>query len=172
MGVVEARKSRAGMVKGAHGVRSTHGVRHVRPVKAAPAAKPVSLPRELAHIAGLKTGDVLHLALRDGCVERTISGLVPGHGYRLSNGGSVWTGAAVFYHLPERCPARHPAEPARHEVVRDFKIPSSTHPGIVYTVHVSETGTLVCNCGAGSYGRPCKHKRQVADLLRQQKSAA
>lgn len=90
----------------------------------------------------------------------------------LSNGASVVATTAVFYHLPERCPARHPAEPVHHEVVRDFNIPSSTHPEIVYTVHVSESGMLVCNCGAGSYGWPCKHKRQVAELLQRERSAA
>jgi hypothetical protein len=31
---------------------------------------------------------------------------------------------------------------------------------------------LVCNCGAGSYGRPCKHTRQVAELLQREKQAA
>ncbi|MGZ3355743.1 MAG: hypothetical protein ACXVBO_12915 [Isosphaeraceae bacterium] len=90
----------------------------------------------------------------------------------LSNGASVRAGTAVFYHLPDRCPARRPAEAVHHEVVRDFKIPSSTHPEIVYTVHVSESGMLVCNCGAGSYGRPCKHKRQVAEHLQREKQAA
>lgn len=136
------------------------------------ATEPVPLPREFAHIAGLKAGDVLHLVLRDGCGERTISGLIPGHGYMLSNGASVRAATSVSYHLPDRCPARRPAEPVHHEVVRDFKIPSSTHPEIVYTVHVSESGMLVCNCGAGSYGRPCKHKRQVAELLQREEPAA
>jgi hypothetical protein len=100
-----------------------------RPAKKA--AEPVPLPREFAHLPGLKVGDVLHLVLCDGCVDRTISGLIPGHGYALSNGASLRVGTAVFYHLPDRCPAHRPAEPAHHETVRDFRIPSSTHPGIV-----------------------------------------
>ena len=76
------------------------------------------------------------------------------------------------YHLPDRCPLRSrrgpDVAPGRSE---EFRIASDSHPGVTYTVEVTASGHLICNCGAGSYGRNCKHKEHVKRLVRERTAA-
>ena len=129
------------------------------------------LPRELKQLQDLAARDVVHALMRGGCSERVVARVLPGIGYLLTNGGTIRALTASSYHLPGRCPGLAAPPPAK-VAPREFKIPSDTHPGITYTVLRSEEGHLFCNCGAGSYGRPCKHKRKVAALLAAEQGAS
>lgn len=45
-----------------------------------------------------------------------------------------------------------------------IEVPSNTKNGVVYRIYFDKDGLLHCNCPAGIYDRPCKHKRSPAVL--------
>lgn len=53
-----------------------------------------------------------------------------------------------------------------------IEIESNTTRGKFYRVYLDHNGKLQCNCPAGVYERPCKHKRSPKVLLwlKQQKT--
>lgn len=118
------------------------------------------------HLKGLSPGDRLHLVMYGDCAERDIAGILPDGAYLLSNGGTITESLEPNYHLPDECPLRHRREPdvapGRRE---EFEVPSESQPGVTYAVEVTTSGHLICNCGAGSSGRWCKHKEHVKGLL-------
>lgn len=124
-------------------------------------------------LRGLSAGDRVHLLMRDGCSEREIAGTLGNGAYVLTNGATITEMLEVNYHLPGQCPMRRRARrdgPRRRR--EEFTVSSESHPGVTYTVAVTDTGYLICNCGAGSYGRECKHKEHVKRLLREREVAA
>lgn len=133
--------------------------RHVA-IKVPNAAAPL---KRLGH---LHKGDHLHLVMSQGCADREIAAELPGGGYLLTDGGTVRALTAINYHRPDQCDREAPpGAPQLQKPERDFTIPSATQPGVVYKVHISPTGHLFCNCRAGSYSRPCRHKREVERRL-------
>ena len=121
------------------------------------------MPRQFQR---LKPGQKLHLEMYDSCQEREVASALKGGAYLLTNGATVRPATRIFYHLPEACP-RRAARPAATNTtpVQSFDFPSSSRPGVVYTVHLSEAGHLVCDCPAGTYARDCRHKREVRQRL-------
>jgi len=50
-------------------------------------------------------------------------------------------------------------------IVRRFKIESKSQPGTYHIVDVMSDGKLLCDCHAGFYRQPCKHKSKVEKYL-------
>lgn len=117
-------------------------------------------------LAGLSRGDRVHLTWYGGCSDREVEAALPGGGYRLTNGATINSFTELNYHRLEDCPARRDKdvdlELDRPEV---FEIPSESRPGVVYTVRVSRSGHLLCDCQAGTYSRDCKHKAEAKRRL-------
>ena len=42
-----------------------------------------------------------------------------------------------------------------------YRLPSTTRPGVFWTVRVSREGRWSCDCEAGRAGRPCVHQAAV-----------
>lgn len=117
-------------------------------------------------LAGLSQGDRVHLTWYGGCAEREIEAALPGGRLLLTNGATINSFTELNYHRPEDCPAvrghRLDVELERPEI---FEIPSESRPGVVYTVRVSPSGHMLCDCQAGSYSRDCKHKAEARARL-------
>ncbi len=125
----------------------------------------------LKRLGYLHKGDHLHLVMSQGCADREIAAELPGGSYLLTDGGTVRALTAINYPRPDQCDRQAPpAAPQEQKPERDFTIPSATQPGVTYKVHISPTGHLFCNCHAGSYGRPCRHKREVERRLAAERS--
>lgn len=123
-------------------------------------------------LGGLRAGDRLHLVMYGDCAEREIAGVLSNGDYLLANGATITEWLEANYHLADQCPTRHrrgpDVPPGRKE---EFEVPSESHPGVTYAVEVTASGHLVCNCGAGSYGRWCRHKEHVKRVLRDRQAA-
>jgi hypothetical protein len=121
---------------------------------------------DLRRLGHLHPGDHLHLVMSQGCVDREVAAELPGGNYLLTDGGTVRPLTALNYHRPDQCGRMTvPTTSQAPQPERVFTVPSATQHGVAYKVHVSPTGHLVCNCRAGSYGRPCRHKREVQRRL-------
>jgi hypothetical protein len=135
------------------------------------AIKVLNAASALKRLGHLHKGDHLHLVMSQGCADREIAAELPGGSYLLTDGGTVRALTAINYHRPDQCDREAPPlAPQEQKPERDFTIPSATQPGVAYKVHISPTGHVFCNCRAGSYGRPCRHKREVERRLAAERS--
>jgi len=51
-------------------------------------------------------------------------------------------------------------------MIQKFRVRSKSRPGEFHIVEVLPDGKIVCDCEAGSFSRPCWHKKLIENHLK------
>lgn len=51
-------------------------------------------------------------------------------------------------------------------MIKRFRVKSRSRKGVYHIVEIDNIGNMSCDCEAGSFGRPCHHKKIVEEYYK------